>query len=48
MLRLLTSAYTYPPAVTEVARSIREYAEAALTTTAFAEYTRITLEDDPV
>jgi len=37
-----------PPAATEVARSVREYAEAALTTDAFAEHTSITLEDDPV
>ena len=48
MIRLLTSAYTFPLAVAEVARSIREYALATLTTATFTEHTSITLEDDPV
>ena len=45
MIKLLTSAYTFPPAVAEVAKSIRDYAFAALTTAAFTDHTSITLED---
>ena len=48
MLRILNTAYTFPPAALEVATSIRDYAAAALTTAAFTEHTGITLEDDPV
>jgi hypothetical protein len=48
MIRLLTSAYTFPPAFVEVAKSIRDYAMTAVTTAAFTEHTSITLEDDPV
>jgi len=48
MLRLLTSTYTLPLADIEVARSVRVYAEMALTTAAFTENTSITLEDDLV
>jgi hypothetical protein len=48
MIRLLASAYTFPPTVALVARSIRDYALTALTSAAFTEHTSITLEDDPV
>ena len=48
MLRILNTAYTFPPAALEVAMSIWGYAAVALTTAAFTEHTSITLEDDPV
>ena len=48
MIRLLASAYTFPPTVALVARSIRDYALTALTSAAFTEHTSITLEDDLV
>jgi hypothetical protein len=48
MLRILNTAYMFPPAALEVANGIRDYAAAALTTAAFTENTNITLEDDPI
>jgi len=37
-----------PPAALESTKSLQDYAEGALTTSAFTEHTSITLEDDPV
>jgi len=48
ILRILNTAYTFPPAVLDVAKSIRDYAAAVLTKAAFTEHAGITLEDDPV
>jgi len=48
MLKLLNTAYAFPPTALEAAKSLRDYAEAALTTAAFIEHTSITLKDDPV
>jgi hypothetical protein len=48
MIGLFASAYTFPPTAAEIAKSIRDYPMAALTTAAFTEYTSITLEEDPV
>jgi len=48
MLKLLHTPFAFPPAALKSAKSLRDYAEAALTTTAFIEHTSSTLEDDPV
>jgi hypothetical protein len=48
ILNILHTTYTFPPAALEAAKSLRDYAEAALATAAFTEHTSITLEDDPV
>jgi len=48
MIHIMNTAYTFPPAALEAATSIRDYAAATLTMTAFTEHTCITLEDDPV
>jgi hypothetical protein len=48
MFSILNTPYTFPSVAIEVAKSLRDYAEAALTTAAYTEHTSITLGDDPV
>jgi hypothetical protein len=48
MLRILTTAYTFPPAALEVAKGVWDYAAAVLNTAASTENTSIKLENDPV